>query len=151
MGLIITLILKYQNYSINPFWGSTDGASGGWNKIGLFLAMITTIEYSYRPVELFPRPPLSDEDAKDHPAIAPPGRLHHIAMSLSLGALIHLIQTFVTDAGTIIAWTWTGFPITGPTLHPFAGVVIAAAAAGLIHDPDSPWFDVLGCVGSHVL
>jgi len=65
MGLVVTLILKYQNYSLNPFWESVDEASGGLNKTGLLLAAVSLVEYAYRPVQLFPVPPLSDREAKD--------------------------------------------------------------------------------------
>lgn len=54
-------------------------------------------------------------------------------IAAGFGALIHLLHTFATDAGTIIAWSWTGWPINGPTLHPYGGLVVAviALAAGV--------------------
>lgn len=35
-------------------------------------------------------------------------RLGRAAATLGLGVMIHLLQILVTDAGTVIAWTWTG-------------------------------------------
>ena len=154
IGLVIVNLLKYLNHSINPFWASADAASGGWNKTGLVLGALSLAEYAYRPLELFPAPPITNlPEKKDQTFIARPTKLQQYLISLGFGALIHLIQTFITDAGTIIAWTWTGYPINGPTLHPFAGVIIAAASVGLVLgvDPFSPTFAALGCMGAIVL
>ncbi|OCF42243.1 calcofluor white hypersensitive protein [Kwoniella heveanensis CBS 569] len=156
LGLVISLLLKYACSSTNPFWVVAHPASGGWNKTGLLLAALSLFEYAYRPISLHPAPPLV------HPAAATKGDYNSIVsvskwqqrlITIGLGALIHLVQTFVTDAGTIISWTWTGYPIKGPTLHPFAGFTIAVAAIGVclqsphLHLP----MTVLGTVGAILL
>lgn len=123
------MLIKYLNYSTNPLWATTDAGSGGWNKIGLAIAAASLYEYYHRPAHLFPSPPISVE--KDKPiALVRSTTSHRIIITIGLGSMIHLLQTFLMDAGTIIAWTWTGFPVKGPALHPFAGVVITAAALG---------------------
>jgi hypothetical protein len=130
---------KYLCHSNNPFWAIVNEASGGWNKTGLVLSALALTEYYYRPNSLFPAPPVS-ATLKDKPAEVPTTRAQRVAITLGLGALIHLLQTFVCDPGTIIAWSWTGYPATGPLLHPWGGVVIAVAAAGAMIniDPLSP-------------
>ena len=121
------MLLKYWNYSTNPFWATTDSGSGGWNITGLALAAASLYEYYTRPSNLFPAQPINTE--KDKP-IAPvhTSSWQRLTVIFGLGSLVHMLQTFLMDAGTIIAWTWTGFPVKGPTLHPFAGVVIAITA-----------------------
>lgn len=157
LGLAITMLLKYLNYSTNPFWCITDPASGGWNKTGLALGVLALIEYAYRPLDLFPAPPLPvAADEKKALAQGPQqktGRLDRLAIVLGLGSFIHLVQTFLSDSGTIIAWTWTGFPITGPTLHPFAFPVIAVASLGVnfYKAAATPWWGILGTAGTFTL
>jgi hypothetical protein len=134
LGLAITMLLKYLNYSTNPFWCTVDPSSGGWNKTGLAFAILALVEYRYRPNDLFAAPPLplgGAEQSVKATTIEQPSRSTRLAVSVGLGSLVHLIQTFLSDSGTIIAWTWTGYPIKGPTLHSFAGVVIAATFLGL--------------------
>jgi hypothetical protein len=125
-GLAVITLLKYINASSNPFWCAVDATSGGYNKAGLGLGTLALVEYVTRPLELFPAAPLPDE--KEHATQTPPTCFQEFILALGLGSLIHLLHTFATDGGTIIAWTWSGYPITGPTLHPFGGCAIAAIA-----------------------
>ena len=152
------MLLKYLNYSTNPFWCIVAPDSRGWNKTGLALGLVALVEYAYRPLDLFPAPPLHlDADEKKDLAQTnesnPGGRAQRLAIILGLGSLVHLIQTFLSDSGTIIAWTWTGFPITGPTLHPFAGMIIAAACLGtnLGSIAAKPVWGAVGVIGTYLL
>lgn len=150
------MLLKYLNYSTNPFWCITTPESGGWNKTGLCLGILALFEYAYRPLDLFPAPPLPvDGDKKKDIAqtTQSTSRFHRLSIILGLGSLIHLIQTFLSDSGTIIAWTWSGYPIKGPTLHPFAGVIIAAACVGINLDAIATkrLWGVVGVVGTFLL
>ena len=151
------MFIKYLNYSTNPLWATTDAGSGGWNVSGLVLAAACLYEYHTRPASLFPSPPISVE--KDKP-IAPvqSSRVQRILIALGLGSLIHMLQTFLMDAGTIIAWTWTGYPVKGPTLHPFGGVVIlvsALASTAVSHSSHTPvsalLWSIAGVAGSYSL
>lgn len=120
---------KYVNYSTNPLWCIVHGRV---NHFGLALASLAVLEYAIRPADLLP-------------SLSRPGpvvRTPRLAIVLGLGSLIHLVQTFLADAGTIIAWTWTGYPVTGPMLHPFGPVVIASATLGTFCQ--TPWYFVLG-------
>ncbi|TXT15669.1 hypothetical protein VHUM_00172 [Vanrija humicola] len=130
-GLIVTLLAKYNAYSNNPFWPLMDAASGGWNKTGLVISALALAEYYYRPNNLFPAPPVG-ATLKDKPLNLAFSRSQRFLIAIGFGASVHLIQTFVTDSGTIIAWSWTGWPLTGPTLHPWSGLVILVVIAGLL-------------------
>ncbi|BEJ12602.1 hypothetical protein CspHIS471_0210620 [Cutaneotrichosporon sp. HIS471] len=132
-GLLICMLGKYLCHSNNPFWAIVNEDSGGWNKTGLLLSVIALAEYYYRPNSLFPAPPVSVTlKDKPEPADVVTARGQRYAITLGLGALLHLLQTFVCDPGTIIAWAWTGYPATGPMLHPWGGVTMAVAAAGAL-------------------
>lgn len=156
LGMIVVMLLKYANKSINPFWCLVNETSGGWNKTGLVLASICLAEFASRPADLHPASPLVDSSAKKTEQQIPkphPTKMHTRLITVGLGSLIHLLQTFMMDAGTVISWTWTGYPIKGPTLHPHAGFVIAAASAGLIAPRfalTSAW-SLFGCISAYVL
>ncbi|ORX35356.1 Frag1/DRAM/Sfk1 family-domain-containing protein [Kockovaella imperatae] len=148
LGITITLLFKYVNASTNPLWATTDWNSGGWNITGLALAAAALFEYACRPVDLHPAPPTTHTKDKPNP-VPVVSRTHTAMMAIGLGSFIHMIQTFVSDPGTIIAWTWTGFPVKGPTLHPYAGVVIAVACLGVLTSgqQNSPMAHLVGFGG----
>lgn len=87
--------------------------------MGLLVAGLSIWEVSQRPSSLFAGSPVMVKDKVRGP------EPFSYRVAIGFGALIHLLHTFATDSGTIIAWTWSGYPIKGPTLHPFAGVTIA--------------------------
>lgn len=140
-GLLVTVLAKHLNYSINPFWGT---ALSWWNVVGLVVGGSSVLEIAYRPLSLF----VASPQVKDKvPDLLPNNTL----CAIGLGSLIHLVQTFCTDTGTIIAWTWTGFPITGPTLHPFGAIMLAIAAASTLVDiPASAALITAGAVGLYM-
>lgn len=59
------------------------------------------------------------------------GLQERVALSLGLGSILFLLQTLMMDSGTVISWTWTGYPISGPVFLDHAYIVTAAASAGL--------------------
>nr|XP_019001310.1 calcofluor white hypersensitive protein [Kwoniella mangroviensis CBS 8507]OCF64771.1 calcofluor white hypersensitive protein [Kwoniella mangroviensis CBS 8507] len=155
LGLVITWLIKYINNSTNPLWAISHPASGGWNKTGLILAALAIYEYYQRPVDLHPAPPLNWHIRKESQpyTLTKTTKWQRLSITVGFGALIHLIQTFVTDSGTIISWTWTGYPVKGPTLHPFAGIVIAVASLGILHQSRKFHYHltVLGLIGAIAL
>ncbi|WVO15056.1 hypothetical protein L204_102700 [Cryptococcus depauperatus] len=156
LGMVITMFIKYANNSMNPFWCIAHGNSGGWNKTGLFIALLSLTEYAFRPLDLHPASPLIAFSAKKRKQVTPyatPSTLQNRLVTVGFGCLIHMVQTFIMDAGTIISWTWTGYPIKGPTLHPHAGVVIAAAASGLTLQrfATRPVWTLVGLLGAYTL
>lgn len=124
------MLCKYNAHSNNPFWAIVNEASGGWNKTGLLLSAVALAEYYYRPNDLFPSAPAAT--LKDKPVEVAVTRGQRTAIIFGLGSLMHLLQTFLSDSGTVIAWTWTGYPVTGPTLHPWSAVMIIVSALGIL-------------------
>ncbi len=159
MGLLLSVMLKHLNYSTNPFWCIVDSPSGGWNKTGLLLAIACLMERNSRPVEAFPaslksEDALKKEDSAGRP-FQPISKLQETVVAIGLGGLIHMIQTFLTDAGTVISWTWTGYPVSGPTLHPHAAIVVAVSSLSIsFSDSVSPMsipFNLVGLMSATVL
>jgi hypothetical protein len=142
LALAAATFFKHINSSINPFWASADAASGGWNKTGLAIVALSIWELSNRSFGLFPSAPSAVKDK------AIPTQPASIAVAAGFGALVHLIHTLATDAGTIIAWTWTGYPIKGPTLHPLGGAVLATIAFSSILPIDCRPAAALAALGS---
>jgi hypothetical protein len=132
LAISITMLLKSISYSTNPLWCIVFGPA---NHLGLFLAILAVVEYACRPDDprLFSSPPPSDVGKK--PLTMPISRAGQVVTTLGLGSLIHLVQTFLSDSGTIIAWTWTGYPLLGPTLDNAAPWVMTVAALGTLCDP----------------
>lgn len=100
-----------------------DATSGGKNAVGLAVAATSLYEFVNRPADLFPSPPPSPSASNR--------KAHRYVVAVGFGSLLHLIHTFCTDGGTIIAWVWTGFPVTGPQLYPHGAYLLGALALGM--------------------
>lgn len=50
---------------------------------------------------------------------------------MSLGSLIFNLHCFLTDASTLIAWNWSGYPVRGPLPHLHGGLTFLAQTLGL--------------------
>ncbi|GHJ86982.1 hypothetical protein NliqN6_3384 [Naganishia liquefaciens] len=139
IGVLVTVVLKFVNYSINPLWCIVDADSNGWNKTGLALALAACLEKTMRPNSLEPQPEVahvSETIKKQDPTpskgnTAVPSRGGLIACGF--GSLIFLLQTFISDASTIVAWNWSGYPTRDqPTYMTHAPIVIAVAGLAVI-------------------
>lgn len=125
---------------MNPLWCIVDKDSNGWNKTGLLLALLACMEKSLRPNQLGTYPTSSTSaSAKETPApngtavktCATPS--HPGLVACGFGSLVFLIQTFISDASTIIAWNWSGYPVKDqPTYMEHVPVVISCAAVAII-------------------
>jgi PGAP2IP, second transmembrane domain len=78
--------------------------------------------------------------ATEKPAANPPdsavrntGLFEHWAWaSIGLGGLIFSLHCFLTDSGTLVAYSWTGYPITGPVPGFHGYLTLMAMALGII-------------------
>lgn len=131
LGLLLSMLVKLVNNSVNPLWCIVDEKSGGWNKTGIALAAIAWMEKAYRSVRDEPQAPLKSKALAEHGKHGHRSAYQSWSIALGLGSLFFLLQTFLADTGTIIAWNWTGYPVNGPRLLWQAGVVMAAASIGL--------------------
>lgn len=97
--------------------------TGGYNWLGLILAIIALLELSTRPAK----------DAKQMSKQVSVETLGDcLCAALPMGSLIFSLHCFLTDPSTIIAWTWTGYPIKGPVPHIHGYMTLIAQAVGLL-------------------
>ncbi|KAJ9092428.1 hypothetical protein QFC21_006810 [Naganishia friedmannii] len=128
LGILVTVTLKFLNYSTNPLWCVVDDKSNGWNRTGAILALAAWVEKAYRSTTLEPQPDRSI------PATMPTGRRQSSwGSALAFGSLLFLVQSFISDASTLVAWNWSGYPVNNqPEYLTHAPIVITCAAAGAV-------------------
>ncbi|OJT05847.1 Protein cwh43 [Trametes pubescens] len=125
LGFLVSSLSKHANHTNNPVWPFVDGRSGGYNKTGIALALLAILEYASRPSA----PAASATKSPKAAASAP---THHwIPASLALGALLFSLHALLADASTLIAWSWTGFPIRGPVPAVHGSLTHVAQVLGL--------------------
>lgn len=66
------------------------------------------------------------------PSAPTPSSTPWLPSGIALGALLYSLHERLTDASSIIAWSWTGYPLTGPSPHAHAPLTLIAQALGVI-------------------
>jgi len=94
--------------------------TGGYNQAGILLALLAVMELSLRP----------------SPGVSTPMKKGSVSRSwigsgLALGSLIFSLHNLLADSSTLIAWSWTGYPIRGPVPHLHGYLTIIAQCLGL--------------------
>lgn len=140
LGLLLSILLKFANFSLNPFWPIMGDAerqdgrmrTGGLNTFGVVLGAAALLDIAARGCR-WPNttPPVSNKTPRGAaPSHRSPSTLSFLASSVSLGSLIFLIHWLYTDSGTIIAWSWVGYPLRGPTAMPHGIFTILSLVLG---------------------
>ncbi|KAI6037664.1 Frag1/DRAM/Sfk1 family-domain-containing protein [Pisolithus marmoratus] len=135
LGLILSSLSKHANHSNNPVWPMLNEETGGYNKMGIALALLALLELGTRS----PAPPRTstrsqkgvDTGSSDKHDTAN----HWLALSIALGSLFFTLHCLFTDSSTIIAWAWTGYEFRrprGPLPHLYGAVTILAQSLGLL-------------------
>jgi hypothetical protein len=57
---------------------------------------------------------------------------HWLGAALALGSLLFTIKNMLTESSTLIAWSWTGYPINGPVPHLHGCLTLIAQCLGLL-------------------
>ncbi|CAL1715979.1 unnamed protein product [Somion occarium] len=129
LGFLLTSVSKHANHSNIPIWPIVNEASGGYNKTGIALACFAIYN-------IYTRSSPSDElpmEKKDPIATAPiTARKYWILDAFGLGSLIFSLHSLLADPSTLIAWSWTGYPIKGPVPHLHGSLTHIAQAVGLL-------------------
>jgi hypothetical protein len=122
IGLIMSVVAKFACSTNNPLWPVMHAENGGWNKIGLFIAIFAVLR-SQRT---------SNTSGGD---FLPSGgkKGSSILAGIGFGGLMFAIVSLLTDSSTMISWVWDGFPIRGPIAVPHGAVTILAMGAGLVY------------------
>lgn len=102
IGLIMSSTAKFAFYTNNPIWPIVHAENGGWNKVGLALA-IAAILRSNRGT-LKSKYGLESFDTSQSSLLA----------ALGLGGIFFALHSLLSDSSTMILWVWDGFPVKGP-------------------------------------
>ena len=116
IGLIASSLAKFAFWTNNPVWPILHAENGGWNKIGIVLA-IAAILRSTKNVAESPGGELA-RGQKQSSALA----------ALGLAGLFFGMHSLLSDSSTMILWVWEGFPVRGPIA---ANGVLTLFAMGL--------------------
>ena len=115
IGLIASSIAKFAFFTNNPIWPIVHAENGGWNKLGLTIALAAVLRSSRQVTES--RGGLETNSAQS-PVLA----------GLGLGGLFFGMHSLLSDSSTMILWVWEGFPVRGPIA---ANGVLTILAMGL--------------------
>ncbi|WFD30386.1 Protein cwh43 [Malassezia sp. CBS 17886] len=145
VGLLGMLLAKYGNHANNPLWPFLDGTNGGAHVPALVLGAASCLPLLVPGWDLVP--PV--RRARAPHAILRSARRFAVA-SAAVGAWMCAAQTLLGDAGTVVAFGWSGFPVSGV-------FVIAAVALGTLLGMEHPraatstWFMLLSALGTTAL
>ena len=103
IGLIASSIAKFAFWTNNPIWPIMHAENGGWNKLGLALAIVAVLRTTRRVTDNYSGLPSAGRP-KGSPMLA----------GLGLGGLFFGMHSLLSDSSTMIIWVWSGFPIKGP-------------------------------------
>ncbi len=116
-------------------WLIVDSASGGQHVFILVLGLLALIEFGTRPDHPFPaslasatptthQRPSSWTEVSKHQAS--PAREQWLLPSIALGSLICSLHERLSNPSSLLAWSWSGFPTSGPHPHAHAPLTILA-------------------------
>ncbi|RPD60996.1 hypothetical protein L226DRAFT_462521 [Lentinus tigrinus ALCF2SS1-7] len=130
LGFLVSSLSKHANHGNNPVWPIVNEWSGGWNKTGMALVILALFEFTCRP-----DPPATSSTSTTPPtkktAPRPTSSPHWFPASLALGGLICSLHSLLSDPTTLIAWAWTGYPLSGPVPALHGSLTHVAQALGL--------------------
>lgn len=146
IGLIASSVVKFAWQTSNPIWPTSHAANGGWNGIGLILAILAVLRSTRKS-------PIPGSE------LALQGRREGSSVMAGFGVagLFFGLHSLLSDSSTMILWVWEGYPIKGPISAPHGACTIAAMGVGLSIGLFSEniargWtFYGIGCVGAAVL
>jgi hypothetical protein len=123
-------------------WPIVNEKSGGYNSMALVLAIFALYEQFTRSLSEKPSAPAHPSAAPASNATVPKNEAEKInppllvgtwlPSSLALGSLIFSLHKLLADSSTMIAWTWTGWPVSGPVPAVHGSATLAAQAVGIL-------------------
>ncbi|KAI6104798.1 Frag1/DRAM/Sfk1 family-domain-containing protein [Pisolithus croceorrhizus] len=165
LGLILSSLSKHANHSNNPVWPMLNEETGGYNKMGIALALLALLELGTRPPAPHHTSTTSQKGVGTSSCHGRDTASHWLASSIALGSLFFTLHCLLSDSSTIIAWSWTGYESRkprGPLPHLYGAVTILAQSLGLLIPVVLPssmasallthiaWF-AYGCVSSFIM
>lgn len=121
-GLILSSIAKFTFWTNNPIWPIMHAPNGGWNKLGMSLAVLAVIRSTRKQRR-------QDSDSGGFEANGPSSSSSMLA-GVGLGGLFFGMHSLLSDSSTMIFWVWKGLPVRGPiAVHGI--LTISAMSTGL--------------------
>ncbi|KAI6147018.1 Frag1/DRAM/Sfk1 family-domain-containing protein [Pisolithus thermaeus] len=165
LGLILSSLSKHANHSNNPVWPMLNEETGGYNRMGIALAVLALLELGTRPLAPHHTSTTSQKGVGTSSSHGRDTASHWLASSIALGSLFFTLHCLLSDSSTIVAWSWTGYESRkprGPLPHLYGAVTILAQSLGLLIPVVLPssmasallthiaWF-AYGCVSSFIM
>ncbi|CAI7649064.1 unnamed protein product [Penicillium bialowiezense] len=122
IGLIMSTVAKFACKTNNPLWPIVHAENGGWNKVGIFIALFAVLR-SQRGSTMSGGDYLPAGGKKGSSVLA----------GVGFGGLMFAIVSLLTDSSTMISWVWDGYPVRGPLAVPHGAVTIFVMGAGLVY------------------
>jgi hypothetical protein len=130
--------LAYQFDLHLSAWPIVNSTSGGQHILILIIGFLALIEFGTRPDSPFSAALVSVsstvsrdsfKSSKAVNAMAPASQEPWLLPSLALGSLIYSLHERLSDPSTLLAWSWSGFPTTGPHPHVHAPLTLLTQVA----------------------
>lgn len=146
LGLIASSVAKFAFWTNNPIWPIMHGLNGGWNNVGLVVAILAVLKSTQSTASA----------GADLPAPGPTKGSSFLT-SLGVGGLLFGMHSLLSDSSTMILWVWEGYPVRGPLAVPHGAWTLLAMGLGLVHGLFAPrlsrsWvFYGVGSIGAAIL
>ena len=103
IGLILSSLAKFACYTNNPIWPIMHAANGGWNKLGIILAVLAILRSTRR-----------NESNGGTIEITSVSKTSSFLVAFGLAGLFFGMHSMLSDSSTMILWVWGGYPVRGP-------------------------------------
>jgi hypothetical protein len=113
-------------------WPILNEKSGGYNKTALVLALAALYEMHTRPIRGVATTPSSKASSQSKPTTVKAPVMAWLPASLALAGLMFSLHQLFADSSTVISWTWTGYPVTGPEPNIHGSITVIAQAFGVL-------------------
>ncbi|POS87750.1 calcofluor white hypersensitive protein-like protein, partial [Erysiphe pulchra] len=144
IGLITHSVVKFACRTSNPIWPTSHSSNGGWNGLGLILAVIAVLRST--------RSKTGSRGGDVNTYVK--GESSGVMTSFGIAGLVFALHSLLSDSSTMISWVWEGYPVRGPIAAPHGALTIAAMGLGLTvglfkEELARSWtLFALGCLGA---
>ena len=124
LGLLFTLIIKMWFFSNNPTWAIMKEETGGYNKTAIVISTVIGMIYPY----------INSIHMKQEKPMVSGCFFKKFMLATGFGGLIFSIHQSLTDASTLIYWSWEGYSKEnqGPLAWPWASLTIVVMLFGAL-------------------
>lgn len=122
IGLIASSVAKFAFYTNNPIWPIVHAENGGWNKLGLFLAVLAILRSTRRVTDN-----RGGVDNTSRSTGSP------VLGGFGLGGLAFCMHYLLSDSSTMVLWVWEGHPVRGPIAATGGVLTLLLMGFGIVH------------------